>query len=311
MKIIGKIIFNLARFLLLTMLYFVLFAFGGSLVAPYLPTTPAQPGPVDQLTGVIIVSAACTLVVILMIESSHWYGWKLAGAMSLSYYGAVTLVTQLEAWYFLYGRTVGSELMPRLFLQGLPAAFLFVPIAVVLWRVHKLAGEFPPLPSMPLKEWLWKLGVIILAYLVLYHLAGYFIAWQNPEVRAFYNQPGPALPFFKQMLNLLVEDPWLNPYQALRALIWTACALPILRGSRWKLWSTALVVGLLFSVPQNIGHILPNSLIPSNSVRMSHLLETASSTFIFGLIVAWLLFPKKTVSNDPHLIKSNFTQGDC
>jgi hypothetical protein len=101
------------------------------------------------------------------------------------------------------------------------------------------------------------------------------------------------LPFFKQMLNLLVEDPWLNPYQALRALIWTACALPILRGSRWKLWPTALVVGLLFSVPQNIGHILPNSLIPLNSVRMSHLLETASSTFIFGLIVAWLLFPKK------------------
>jgi hypothetical protein len=246
------------------------------------------------VTGVIIVSAACTLVVILMIASSHWHGWKLAGAMSLAYYGAVTLVTQLEAWYFLYGRTIGTELMPRLFLQGLPAAFLFVPIAVVvLWRVHKLEGEFPPLLPMPLKEWLWKLGVIILAYLTLYHLAGYFIAWQNPEVRAFYNQPGPALPFFKQMASLVVNDPWLNPYQALRALIWTACSLPILRGSRWNLWQTALVVALLFSVPQNIGHILPNSLIPSNSVRMSHLLETASSTFIFGLIVTWLLFPKK------------------
>ena len=294
MKKIGKITFNLARFLLLTSLYFALFAFGGSLVAPYLPTTPAQPGPVDQLTGVIIVSAACTLVVILMITSSLWHGWKLAGAMSLAYYGAVTLVTQLEAWYFLYGKTIGSELMPRLFLQGLPTAFLFVPIAVVvLWRVHQVKGEFPPLLPTPLKEWLWKLGVIILAYLALYELAGYFIAWQNPELRAFYNQPGPALPFFRQLASQIANDPWLVPYQAVRALIWTACALPILLGSRWKLWQTALVVGLLFSVPQNLGHILPNSLIPLNSVRISHMLETASSTFVFGLIVTWLFFPKK------------------
>jgi hypothetical protein len=54
-----------------------------------------------------------------------------------------------------------------------------------------------------------------------------------------------------------------------------------------------LVVGLMFSVPQNIGHILPNSLIPLNSVRLSHMIETASSTFIFGLVVSWLLYPKK------------------
>jgi hypothetical protein len=302
MKIIGILVINLIRFVFLTILYFAIFAFSGKLVAPYLPAMVAEPGPFDPLTGIVIVSAACTLVIILMIESSRWYGWKLAAAMSLAYYGAVTFVTQLEAWYFLYGKTIGSELMPRLFLQGIPAAFLFIPLAVVvLWRVRKPAGEFPPFFPMPVKEWAWKLAVIILAYWALYHLAGYFIAWQNPELRLFYNQPGPVLPFFKQMQSLLVEDPWLNPYQALRALIWTACALPILRGSRWNLWQTALVVGLLFSVPQNIGHILPNSLIPLHSVRMSHLLETASSTFVFGLIVTWLLFPKKVGQSNPDL----------
>jgi len=55
--------------------------------------------------------------------------------------------------------------------------------------------------------------------------------------------------------------------------------------------ASALVVGLMFSVPQNVGHILPNSLLPLNSVRLSHLVETVSSTFIFGLIVSWLLYP--------------------
>ena len=55
---------------------------------------------------------------------------------------------------------------------------------------------------------------------------------------------------------------------------------------------TALIVGLVLSVPQNIGHILPNPLIPINSVRISHLIETASSTFVFGWIVTWFLYPR-------------------
>ena len=62
---------------------------------------------------------------------------------------------------------------------------------------------------MPLKEWLWKLGVIYIAYLVLYYLAGYFIAWQNPELRAFYGAPGEVLPFFQQMMHIFTTDPWL------------------------------------------------------------------------------------------------------
>jgi hypothetical protein len=145
---------------------------------------------------------------------------------------------------------------------------------------------------MPLKEWLWKLGVIYLVYLVLYYTAGHFIAWQNPDVRAFYGSPGYARPFFQQMVHVFTTDPWLTPYQLLRTLIWVAGAYPIIRGSRLSLWPTALIVGLVLSVPQNIGHILPNSLIPLNSVRISHLIETASSTFIFGLVITWLLYPK-------------------
>jgi hypothetical protein len=32
-----------------------------------------------------------------------------------------------------------------------------------------------------------------------------------------------------------------------------------------------------------------------NSVRISHLIETASSTFVFGIIVTWLTFPRYTL----------------
>jgi hypothetical protein len=295
---IGKMIGWSLRFAVLVVLYFMFLAFSGKVVAPYLPTTPAEPGPVPQMTGLLIVCAVTVLVIMGVIHSSRWHGWKLIVSTSLAFYMIMTLVTQLEAWYFLLGITVGPELMVRLFLQGIPTAFIFIPLAIlVMGRIRPLAGETdsPAIVPTLLKEWLWKLGVIYLAYLVLYYMAGHFIAWQNPDVRAFYGSPGEALPFFQQMVHIFTTDPWLTPYQLLRTLIWVTGAYLIIRGSRLPLLQTALIVGLALSVPQNIGHILPNSLFPLNSVRMSHLIETASSTFIFGLIMTWLLYPKYAI----------------
>ncbi|HEX6269002.1 MAG TPA: hypothetical protein VFZ43_02100 [Anaerolineales bacterium] len=295
LQAIGKSVVWALRFVGLVVLYFILFAVGGGLVAPYLPVGTAEPGPVPANIGLLIVCAATVVVIMLMVHSSRWHGWKLILSMSVAFYLVMTLVTQLESWYFLLGITIGPELMTRLFLQGIPTAFIFIPVAIlVIGRVRSPGEEAdsPEIVPMPLKEWLWKLGVIYVAYLVLYYSAGYFIAWQNPDVRAFYGSPGPALPFFQQMANIFLNDPWLTPYQLLRTLVWVAGAYLIIRGSRLPLWQTALIVGLVLSVPQNIGHILPNPLMPIATVRMSHLIETASSTFIFGLIVTWLLYPK-------------------
>jgi len=296
LQALGRALGWFLRFALLVVIYFILFAYSAGLVAPYLPTTPAEPGPLPQMAALLLICAATVLVIMSMIHSSRWHGWKLVIAMSVAYYLVVTLVTQLEAWYFLLGITIGPQVMSRLFLQGIPIAFIFIPVTVlVMGRLRAPARRdvSPETGSMPLKEWLWKLGIIYAAYLVLYYSAGHFIAWQNPDVRAFYGSPGESLPFFQQMAHIFVNDPWLTPYQLLRTLIWVAGAYPLIRGTRLPVWQTALIVGLALSVPQNIGHILPNSLIPSNSVRMSHLIETASSTFVFGLIVTWLLYPKQ------------------
>jgi hypothetical protein len=295
---LGKAIGWLLRFIVLFVLYLVLFTLGGGLVAPYLPAAPAEPGPFPQLVGLLIVCVVNVLVIMSTIHSSRWHGWKLILGMSVAFYLIMTLVTQLETWYFLLGITVGPALMSRLFLQGIPTAFIFIPMAVlIMGRLRPLQDNnaVMAIEPMSLKEWLWKLGVIYIAYLVLYYTAGYFIAWQNPELRAFYGSPGDARPFLQQMTHIFTADPWLTPYQLLRTLVWVAGAYLIIRGSRLPMWQTAFVVGLALSLPQNIGHILPNPLIPLNSVRLSHLVETASSTFVFGLIVTWLLFPKYTV----------------
>ena len=280
------------RFILLFILFIVFFIIGSMAVAGVMPdNATSEPGLVPATTGLLIIAFADVLVIAALILTSQWHGWKLALGLGLAYYGAVTFLMQIETWYFLSSVTVGPQLLPRLFLMGIPPGLLFIPLAVwILGKGRATAETSPELALvMPVKQWLWKLAAIAVAYLVLYWGAGYFIAWQNPELRAFYGQPGDALPFLTHTANTLRNDPLLFPFQILRALLWILCALPVIRGSKVNPWWTALLVGLLFSVPQNLGHLLANPLLPIASVRLSHLIETASSPFVFGTIVVWLL----------------------
>jgi membrane protease YdiL (CAAX protease family) len=71
-------------------------------------------------------------------------------------------------------------------------------------------------------------------------------------------------------------------------VLFAAIAMPIILGSRVKPWLTGLLVAFLLALP-HLGHIMPNPLMPIASVRFSHMVETSTSTFIFGLIIVWLL----------------------
>ena len=280
------------RLILLFILFIVFFMVGSLAVAGVMPAiTTSEPGLVPATSGLLIIALANLIVIAALILTSRWSSWKLAISLTLAYYGAVTFMMQIETWYFLSSITVSPQLLPRLFLMGVPTAFLFIPLAV--WILGKGRATTDTLPNsalvMPIQQWVWKLAAIAVAYLALYWAAGYFIAWQNPELRAFYGQPGEALPFFTHTANTLRHDPMLFPFQILRALLWVLCALPVIRDSKVNPWLTALLVGLLFSVPQNVGHIIANPLLPIASIRLSHMIETASSTFIFGTIVVWLL----------------------
>ena len=294
---------SILRFILLCVLFIVFFLVGSIAVAGVLPdAATSEPGLVPPAAGLLIIALVNVLVIAAPILASRWGGWKLAVSLALAYYGAVTVLPQIETWYFLSSITVDRRLLPRLFLMGLPTAFLFVPLAVWIlgkWRVPAEASTDSAL-AMPIQQWIWKLVALAVVYVVLYWGAGYFIAWQNPELRAFYGHPGEPLPFLTQTATTLRDDPMLFPLQIVRALLWVLCALPVIRGSRLNPWWTALLVGLFFSAPQNVVQILANPLMPVASVRLSHMIETASSTFLFGVLVVWLLHQRVTNRTSPY-----------
>lgn len=290
-KLILLWFFKLALLLVLFSVFFIL----GSMIMTAIPENAiTEPGAVSETTGLLIYAFSHVTIIILLILTSRWRGIQLSAALSFSYYGAVTVLTQIETWYFLSSLTVSEELLFQLFLMGMPVAFFFIPMAVWIVGDTRLItnGRKKFMKSIPAKQWVLKLAVITAVYVTLYWLAGYFIAWQNSDLRAFYGSMGEITPFFEHTMNTFQNDPWLFPFQVLRALLWTACVLPIIRGSGVNVWLTALLVGLFLSVPQNVGHLLANPLIPEASVRMSHMIETASSTFLFGVIIVWLVHRK-------------------
>ena len=276
-----------ARLGLLTVVLFICFAVAGTLVKlPGSGEPGAQAG--DAAIRLVAVCFLTVAVLTYLILRSRWAGWKLAVTMFLVYYGVATFMGQIESAVFITRLPPGA--LPRLFLMGALVAAPFAALAVLILGKRKAStadGGPNARLQMPAREWAWRLAVIAVVYVILYFTFGYFVAWRHPEVRAYYN--GVDTGSFAAHMAMVVRDtPWLIAFQALRALLWTALALPVIRMMKGSRLETALAVGLLFSVVMNAQLLLPNPYMP-DAVRMAHLLETASSNFLFGALVGWLM----------------------
>ena len=97
-----------------------------------------------------------------------------------------------------------------------------------------------------------------------------------------------AISFPAQINSVWRETPLLFPLQIVRALLWTGVGVVVIRIMKGPWWEAGLAVALLFSV-MSAQLLLPNPLMPAE-VRMVHLLETATSNFIFGWLVVLVLF---------------------
>lgn len=280
-----------ARVIALTIVLFICFAIAGTLVRlPPGPRSAEQGGSVASLLVVCFLMAA---VLTHLILRSRWSGWRLVATVFLVFYGVTTFMGQIESAVFITRLPVGT--LPRLFLLGALVAALFAPLAVLILgkRKSSTADDRPSARLlMPAREWAWKLGAIALVYVILYFTFGYFIAWRQPEVRAYYDGVD-AGGFFAHMTTVVRDTPWLIPFQVVRALLWTAIALPVIRMLKGDRLETAAAVGLLFGVVMNAQLLLPNPYMPE-AVRMAHLVETATSNFLFGAFIGWLLCKRHT-----------------
>jgi len=249
--------------------------------------------PTDTSVALLIVCAFQAIVLSYPIIRSRWTGWPLIMAIFFVHYVVMTFLSQIETVVFLdyLVDVVPTEMIPGLFVQGAIVAALFAPLAVLIHgKIKGPAGERPSATAegtkgsqgpnerlvMPWTEWAWKLALIAVIYVVIYFSFGAFV---------FMPLAGDA---FQSYYGELQGPAWILPLQVVRAFIWVASALPIIRMMKGQWWEAGLAVALLFSVLMGFLLLMPNPFMP-DAIRQAHFVEVSASNFLFGWIVVWLL----------------------
>jgi hypothetical protein len=264
---------------------------------PALSQPPAknQPVPGNLLFPFLTFSICVGAVASYLILRSSWHGWMLAIAMFVGMYGISTVATQIESLVFLSNK-LPHGMMRAIFVQGAIATALFAPLAVLLLGKGREAtagvvSSAPPRRSAA--SMAWRIAVLVFAFVFLYLFFGYFVAWQNPELRRYYG--GPEWPtFFDSLKGNWLNSRWIFPLQVFRALLYVAFMYPLIRMLHVARWESALVTALFLSAWTTI-LLLPNPLMPP-SVARSHFWETLGFSLVFGTLLGWFLsLPRPTV----------------
>ncbi len=93
---------------------------------------------------------------------------------------------------------------------------------------------------------------------------------------------------FEEYYAGLEMPQWILLLQAVRALIWVALAIPVIRMMKGPWWEAGLAVALLFSVLMGALLLIPQDIMP-DKIRLAHFAEVTSSNFLFGWLVVFIL----------------------
>ena len=285
---IKKALVTCLRILAVCVLFTVCMAIGLMLsgLTRLVPQTPQPPG--QTLPPLLFFSLCVGIVVSYLILRSSWHGWRLAAAMFVGMYGISTVTSQIESIFFL-----SSKLAPgmhrAIFVQGAVGMVLFAPLAVLVlgrWPVKTPAMVFPAPPRIRVSSTVWKIVLLVVAFVFLYMFFGYYVAWRNPELRNFYG--GHDWPnFFAAMKGNWQDSRWIFPLASFRALLYIVFMYPLIRMLRVARWETAIATSLFLACWTTV-LLLHNPLMPA-SVARSHFWETLAFSLLFGTLLGWLL----------------------
>jgi hypothetical protein len=271
-----------------------------SMIRPFSAGESTAQDEVTIMLLLFVVTTVYAMVIGLVIKNAKGSRLQLILGLLLAFYGVQTVIGQIEAIFFLtpLGENwgAGSVTVMQMPLDFIVSQFIIwgmvaivgVPVAVYLFGRKQQDDRKPVqlIPKMKASQWVSKIVIVILAYELLYFGFGYFVAWKDPGVQAFYQGTDPGS-FFAQMHHVATQTPGLPVLQAFRAILWMAFILPVIGMLRHQGWPGAVLTALFISLPMNIPHIIPNPYMPAE-VRMVHFIETVSSMFVFGILLFWI-----------------------
>lgn len=243
----------------------------------------------DNSNGEILLLLTCALntaAIMYFIYNSNIKGWKLVGILFLITFGIQYFMSQIETVWFNDSLNLPINGILAIVTGGAIMALLFAIMATLLTGNFRHKTEYKrgkaKVDLVPMLKWVTLLAVII--WPLVYFMAGYLIAWQFSEVRLFYSGTTEMASFFSIMKENVISG--LYFFQIFRGVLWVLIAYLVIVSIGGSLLHKGIILGLLLSFLGSSQLLLPNPYM-SDTVRMAHLLETASSSFLWGLILAW------------------------
>lgn len=267
----------------------------------FLPTDISDPGlavdansaspAVAPISLILAIMLCQVLALTLPIMRSRWHGFRLTLTVGVVFFGTQTFMSQVESLIYLGGK-MPQGLVTGLFIMGFFVAAMFSPIAILIlgrWKKNPELGNADQ-NELILGKGGWRFLFAGLVFLCLYYLFGYYVAWQDADLRTYYGGTDPGS-FIAQMHSVVSTTPWMVPIQYLRGLLWVGLGLLIITSMRGPRWHAGLACALLFSVPA-LYLLLPNPVMP-DFPRITHLVETLPYQFLFGWFLSIFLVKKK------------------
>jgi hypothetical protein len=225
-------------------------------------------------------------VIIYLIKRINLWGTKLFLIVVLIFWGLQTFMSQLETWYFIEAMpAITHEELGNLFLRPLITSITFILLAI--WMLGKWKQNTDNIESHTPGHLTWKkILSLSVAYVVIYFVFGYFVAWQFEAVRVFYSGTSENLGFIDGLKQTAKTDSIIFLFQFVRGFLWIMIGLPIILYLKGRDREKIIACTFLYSIP-TIQLLVDNPFMPL-PVRMAHLLEVGSSNALFGFLIGYV-----------------------
>ncbi len=249
---------------------------------------PSTFGPEQALAPLLPLFLTCLLnagVVLWIAKRTSLAGRKLGALVFAVVFGVMFFLPQMESVYFNGVLQIPLGVIGATLVSGLGVGWVSAKVAVEFRQEEQVAVSTPPLKVVHPRE---KIVVLAVLYVIFYFVFGYYIAWQAPEVRAFYSGNEALLPFWA---HLEQQAAGLFVLQFVRGVLWALIGYIVaVNLSSISTRERMILVGLALSVGLAFPILVPNPYMPW-IVRRVHFVELLVENFLFGAIAAWLFSP--------------------
>ncbi len=235
----------------------------------------------------LLVSALNAGIILYLIYRSRFTGWKLIISVFLISFGIQYFMSQIETLWFNDSLSLPIMGIAAIVFGGAFTLSVFTVLAV--WITRKFKSDPGTVDDQSPSKYSWKkiLLLSIVIWPIIYFAFGYYVAWQFADLRLFYSGSTEIDSLAYMMKENILSG--LYFFQFFRGFIWVFIGILVLNLAKGSRISNGVLLGLLFTILGCSGLLLPNPFMPE-TIRYAHLLETSTSSFLWGFLIVWVLW---------------------